>query len=83
MLILYEENEKKFETLGLGILKDAISANVKEELNEAFELEMSYPVSGKLINELRIDRIICCKTNPYDSVQPFRIYSITKPLMVK
>lgn len=80
MIILYEENETQFQSAGLGILKDALTANVTESLNDSFELEITYPITGALYNELRIDRIIYCKTNPYDEAQAFRIYSITQPL---
>lgn len=80
MIILFEENEKEFTSLGLGVLKDVLTCSVTEKLNDSFELEMTYPVIGVNFNKLKINRIVYCKPNPYDSYQPFRIYSITKPL---
>lgn len=80
MIILFEENEKEFTSLGLGVLKDVLTCFVTEKLNDSFELEMTYPVIGVNFNKLKINRIVYCKPNPYDSYQPFRIYSITKPL---
>ena len=80
MIILYDTEELEFETLGLGVLRDAISVSVTEELNGLFELTMEYPIDGYLFNELKFTRIICCKSNPYSKPQPFRIYSISTPI---
>lgn len=80
MIILYEENEQEFSSLGLGVLKDVLGAKVDEKLNDSFELEMTYPVNGLNFEKLKINRIIYCKANPYDNAQPFRISSITKPI---
>ena len=76
MIILFDENEKEFSSLGLGILKDVASCQVKEGLNDAFELEMEYPIDGNNFSKIEINKIIYCKPNPYDSMQPFRIGSI-------
>ena len=80
MIILFDENEKEFSSLGLGILKDVASCQVKEGLNDAFELEMEYPIDGNNFSKIEINKIIYCKPNPYDSMQPFRIGSISKPI---
>ena len=80
MIILYDTKELEFKTLGIGILRDAISVSVTEELNGLFELTMEYPIDGHLFNELKFTRIICCKSNPYSKPQPFRIYSISTPI---
>lgn len=81
MITLFEENERRFDSLGLGILKDALSAPVKEALNDEFAMTMEYPITGALYEKIKINRIIYCKTNPFDdSFQPFRICSITKPI---
>lgn len=80
MIILFDEAEKSFTSLGLGILRDAIECTVKESLNDSFEFEMTYPITGSNYSKIRIGRIICAKPNPYDDCQPFRIYSISKPL---
>ena len=80
MIILFDENEKEFSSLGLGILKDVASCQVKEALNDAFELEMEYPIDGNNFSKIEINKILYCKPNPYDSMQPFRIGSISKPI---
>ena len=38
--VLYRANETEFTTFGLGALADAISCEVTEERNDAFELVM-------------------------------------------
>ena len=53
MIILYDTEELEFETLGLGVLRDAISVSVTEELNGLFELTIEYPIDGYLFNELK------------------------------
>lgn len=77
MIVLFEENEQEFTSLGLGILKDALSCKVSEKLNDEFTVEMEYPITGANYDKIKIGRIIFCKPNPYDSMQAFRIYSIT------
>ena len=80
MIVLYDTKELEFKTLGIGILRDAITVSVTEELNGLFELTMEYPIDGYLFNELKFTRIICCKSSPYSKPQPFRIYSISTPI---
>ena len=80
MIILFEENEKSFSTLGLGVLKDALSCVVKEKLNDEFSLTMEYPVKGSNFSKIKNNRIICVKPNPYSEPQAFRIYSVTKAI---
>lgn len=80
MIILFEENETSFQNLGLGLLKDAKSCLVKETLNDSFELEMLYPITGVNFSEIKLNRIILCPPNPYSEPQPFRIDSISKPI---
>lgn len=80
MIILFDESTNKFDNLGLGVLKDAVDCTVKESLNNTFELEMNYPVSGSNYSKLQIGKILFAKPNPYDNQQAFRIQSITKPI---
>ena len=80
MMTLYEAAETSFETNGLGNLPDALSATVTEERNGEFEMELEYPVTGKRYEEIILRRIILAKSNPFSNPQPFRIYSITKPI---
>ncbi len=80
MIILYDENELLFQSLGLGLLRDAKSCIIKEGLNDSFELEMQYPLTGSNFSKLALNKIILAKPNPYSQAQPFRIYSISKPI---
>lgn len=76
--ILYEQNERVFDTNGMGILHDAISAEVTEVRNTEFELELKYPVGGEWAQALTQNRYILVKPNDYDEPHAFRIYEIEK-----
>lgn len=78
--ILYEETEREFKTNGIGRLVDAISCVVVEERNGQYELEMEYPVSGKLFKELKHSRIIGAVPSEDATIQGFEIYKISKPI---
>lgn len=78
--ILYEQTETEFTNQGIGVLADALKCVVTEELNNVFDLEMTYPVTGVLFKNLTLRRIIKAKPNQTDDPQPFRIYKITKPM---
>ncbi len=80
MIRLFEKDEMIFESLGIGVLKDAIECFVFEELNGAFELEMEYPITGSHYSAIALERIIVAAPNSFDREQPFRIYSISRPL---
>lgn len=75
---LYEQNERVFDTNGMGILHDAISAEVTEVRNAEFELELKYPVGGEWANALTQNRYILVKPNDYDEPHAFRIYEVEK-----
>ena len=76
--ILYEQNERVFDTTGMGILYDALSAEVTEVRNAEFELELKYPVGGEWAQALTQNRYILVKPNDYDEPHAFRIYEIEK-----
>ena len=76
--ILYEQNERVFDTNGMGILHDTISAEVTEVRNAEFELELKYPVGGEWANALTQNRYILVKPNDYDEPHAFRIYEVEK-----
>ncbi len=78
--VLYEANIKAFTNNGIGCLTDAISCNVEESRNGAFELTMTYPQSGEMYKELRLSRIIVAVPGDGRNRQGFRIYKITKPI---
>ena len=79
---------------GLGLIKDAKSAVVTEELGGDFTAEIVLPVSSQVYPELQVDRIIglWCPYKTYRRTiddthikdeggrQPFRIVSISKPM---
>jgi len=80
MIRIYDSQARDFSHNGLGSLDEALSAVVGEELNGSYEMEMEYPISGRHFDKIQLRNIIFCKPNPHNSEQPFRIYSITKPL---
>lgn len=80
LIILYDHDEEAFTSNGLGALSDAASCTVTEERNGGYEVEMEYPLTGSHFSDIQKRRILYVKPNPYDDPQPFRIYSITKPI---
>ena len=80
LIILYDHDEEAFSSNGLGALPDAASCVVTEERNGGYEVEMEYPLTGSHFHDIQKRRILYVKPNPYDDPQPFRIYSITKPI---
>lgn len=80
LIILYDHDEEAFTSNGLGALPDAASCTVTEERNGGYEVEMEYPLTGSHFHDIQKRRILYVKPNPYDDPQPFRIYSITKPI---
>lgn len=80
LIVLYDHDEEAFSSNGLGALPDAASCVVTEERNGEYEVEMEYPLTGSHFRDIQKRRILYVKPNPYDDPQPFRIYSITKPI---
>lgn len=78
--VLFGAGAASYETQGLGALADALTCEISEELNGEYELEMTYPVSGRRYSDLKNRCIIVAKPDPYRGEQPFRIYRITRPL---
>lgn len=78
--ILFRDAATNYSTQGIGSLADALSCYVTEELNGQYELEMTYPVTGRRFKDIKNRCLIYCKPDPYRAGQPFRIYRITKPL---
>ena len=78
--ILFPDNATDYSTQGLGALADAITCKVTEELNGEYELQMTYPVSGRRYADIKNRCLIYCAPDPYRGAQPFRIYRITRPL---
>lgn len=81
MVKLFDKDARVFTTLGIGVLTDVISIDITDERNGEFELEMTYPITGNLYNEIDLKKIIVTKANlTYKNDQAFRIYYISKPL---
>lgn len=80
LIKLFDSEETEFETNGIGVLPDAETCEITEERNGEFELEMDYPINGRHYSDIGLRKIIVVKSNPYSSPQPFRIYSISKPI---
>ena len=78
--ILYPSTENQFTTNGIGILADAVSCIVTEELNGEYELELQYPITGIHYSEIKNRCLLFCNANRERNPQPFRIYRITKPI---
>ena len=77
--ILYESNETRFETNGLGLLADCVSFLVTEERNGQYEAEFQYPISGINFDEIKVGRFVACTHDERGDVQPFIIYKKTVP----
>lgn len=78
MLTIYNEFTTNFNNNGIGILRDVISANIVEELNGCYELEMEYPIKGYLSEEIKEGNVI--KAKSVESYQLFRIKHVKKNL---
>lgn len=78
--ILFDKTSNTFTTNGIGRLSDAISCKVTEQRNGQYELEMEYPETGLHASSIEMSSII--GVIPYDggTLQPFRVYKITKPI---
>ena len=78
--ILYKANATKFDTYGIGVLKDCTYCQVTEERNGEYECVLKYPVNGPMFTKLAMERIVKAKPNDTASDQLFRIYQITTPM---
>ena len=78
--ILYDATETEFESQGLGTLTETISCKVTEERNSSYELELVYPQNGKHFSDIKLSRIVKATPAYRKDPEPFRIYSISKPL---
>ncbi len=74
--VLYPDTETAFDSNGIGILADAISATVVQELNGMYELTLKYPDTGIHASSIADRCILLTKPDPVADPQPFRIYRI-------
>lgn len=85
--ILYDEDKVFYKFNGKGKITDCISCVVHEELSGDFSLELQYPVTGPLLNDLYDGGVICAHIPIENSfygfeVEPefFYIYKHSVPL---
>lgn len=78
--VLYGPKETNFNTQGLGVLSDAVSCYVEEELNGMYELTMEYPYDGIHFKDIALSCIIKVKPCETGSLQLFRVYKISEPM---
>ncbi len=64
----------------IAFLADALSCVVTEERNGAYELELTYPITGKNAYDIAVDCLILAKPNETSQEQLFRIYEVSKPI---
>lgn len=77
--ILYDADRTSFPAgvdNGLGVLADAMSCKVTQELNGQCELELRYPVGGIHYKEIALRAILRATVGPDGKMQPFRVYRI-------
>lgn len=77
--ILYDADRTSFPAgvdNGLGVLADAMSCKVTQELNGQYELELHYPVEGIHYGEIALRAILRATVDPDGKLQPFRVYRI-------
>lgn len=77
--ILYDADRTSFPAgvdNGLGVLADAMSCRVTQELNGQYELELHYPVEGIHYGEIALRSILRATVGPDGKLQPFRVYRI-------
>lgn len=77
--ILFPENTNNFNTNGIGRLSDTIRCDATEERNGQDEIELIYPITGKHFNDIQMRSFIYVKPSQKRSLQPYRIYKISKP----
>ena len=78
--ILYEKTETDFNSNGLGRLRDCIRCEVTEERNGIYECEFDYPINGLHYKDILLGRIIAVEHDDSGDVQPFDIYSYSRPI---
>lgn len=72
MINVYDRKETDFSKNGLAVLNECVECRVKEKLNDAYELELSYPLYSKKAQYIQPFNIIKADG------QLFRIYNTEK-----
>lgn len=73
--ILYKPGETDFSTHGLGMLSDALECTVSEQINDAYELSLSYPVDGIHFSDIGYGCLVKALVSN-GTEQLFRIYDV-------
>lgn len=76
---LYDKNETQFNNNGIGRLSDCTKCVVTEERNGMYEMELTYPSTGKFYKNIEENSIIICQAGQDGTPQRFRVYKITTP----
>lgn len=77
--ILYNRDETRLVTNGIGRLSDCTRFVVTEERNGIYEAEFDYPITGVHFDEIDIGKIVACTHDDKHDIQPFVIYSRSVP----
>ena len=77
--ILFDEDATTFTTNGEGRL-DCISCKVTEERNGQYELVMQIAIDATHADQIKANSIIVVIPSDGASLQPFRVYRMTKPI---
>jgi phage-related protein len=80
--ILYERSSAprlilNDNSMGMGLMTECVKATVTEVANGSYELEIEYPVTGRLFKELRWNTWIKAKPFVGGDVQLFRVYKVS------
>lgn len=78
--ILYDSTETDFTSNGLGRLSEATSCIVTEARNGEYEMELKYPITGRLYNQINEGMIVSCTHDDKGDRQPFVIYRRSAPM---
>lgn len=78
--VLYGSEERSFERMGLGALASATRCIVAEERNSKYELELDYPVAGRLFSSLLPGNVILAPHDGTGDLQPFDIIKVESPI---
>lgn len=75
--ILYEYNETKYATNGIGRLADIIKATVTENRTTGdYELELTYPMNGIWADKIAYNTAIMCPARDGEDPQIFDVHEI-------
>lgn len=79
--IYYRREELNFNSNGIGRLSECISCTVTEERNGIYELEFTYPITGRFYEQM-VENGGCVAVIHDDNhdLQPFDIYKYSAPI---